>query len=74
MITFSTSQIKNVDLSHGLVNATTTPAQIHSYDLNLCTDLHCTRRTLTLAAPRSCAATVGVGGMPSVQPPIAFRP
>jgi hypothetical protein len=30
---------------------------MHAYDLNLCTDLHCSRRTLTLAAPRSCAAT-----------------
>ena len=38
-------------------SATTTLAQMHAYDLNLCTDLHCSRRTLTLAAPRSCAAT-----------------
>ena len=41
----------------GRRSATTTLAQIHAYDLNSCTDLHCSRRTLTLAAPRSCAAT-----------------
>src|SRR4029077_7381888 len=51
----------------GRRSATTTLAQIHAYDLNLCTDLHLSRRTLTLAAPRSCPATsstnalIGVG-------------
>jgi hypothetical protein len=51
----------------GRRSATTTLAQMHAYDLNLCTDLHCSRRTLTLAAPCSCAATsstnalIGVG-------------
>ena len=40
----------------GRRSATTTLAQIHAYHLNLCTDLHCSRRTLTLAVPRSCPA------------------
>src|SRR4029077_17161254 len=37
----------------GRRSATTTLAQIHAYDLNLCTDLHCSRRTLTLADRKS---------------------
>src|SRR4249920_1031613 len=30
---------------------------MHACDLNSCTNLHCSRRILTLAAPRSCAVT-----------------
>src|SRR4029077_6276593 len=50
----------------GRRSATTTLAQIHAYDLNLCTDLHCSRRTLTLAAPRSCAATSSTNALMGV--------
>jgi hypothetical protein len=46
--------------------ATTTLAQIHAYDLNLCTDLHCSRRALTLAAPRSCPATPSTNALMGV--------
>src|SRR4249919_489023 len=30
---------------------------MHACDLNACTNLHCSRRMFTLAAPRSCAVT-----------------
>ena len=50
----------------GRRSATTTLAQMHAYDLNLCTDLHCSRRTLTLAAPRSCAATSSTNALMGV--------
>ena len=49
----------------GRRSATTTLAQIHAYDLNLCTDLHCSRRTLTLA-PRSCPATSSTNALMGV--------
>ena len=50
----------------GRRSATTTLAQMHAYDLNLCTDLHCSRRTLTLAAPRSCPATSSTNALMGV--------
>jgi hypothetical protein len=49
----------------GRRSATTTLAQIHAYDLNLCTALHCSRRTLTLA-PRSCPATSSTNALMGV--------
>jgi hypothetical protein len=61
----------------GRRSPTTTLAQMHAYDLNLCTDLHCSRRTLTLAAPCSSAATsptnalMGVGCRQPVRLPRA---
>ena len=67
MITFSTSQIQNVDLSHGSsIRHHDGSRKSHAYDLNLCTDLHCSRRTLTLAAPRSCAATSSTNALMGV--------
>ena len=61
----------------GRRSPTTTLAQMHAYDLNLCTDLHCSRPTLTLAAPCSSAATsptnalMGVGCRQPVRLPRA---
>ena len=57
-------------------SATATLAQMHAYDLNLCTDLHCSRRILTLTAPRSCVETSSTNALMGVdchQPPLLPR-
>jgi hypothetical protein len=74
MITFPTSQIQNVDLSHGSsiphddarANARLRSQLVHRSSLH--------KADTYARSALFMRGTVGVGGMPSVQPPIAFRP